>query len=842
MSDPITLAGAAEIRVGPLGIEPSLRRVSHDDGREAQLEPRVMQVLVALAQAEGRVLTREQLLGSCWPGVIVGDDALNRVIGRVRRLSETLGAGVLRLETIKTVGYRLVRTNHAPGAPRAEPHRELSGRPLGNLPRRLTPLIGREVELQQISAQLQLADLVTITGAGGVGKTRIAHEVGQLLAESFEDGAWLAELAPVTDPVQLPGAVARAMSLDLPASDDARSALAERLKARNCLIILDNCEHLIDATATLAETILAQSSTVKLVVTSQEMLRIEGEHVFSLQSLPEADAAQLFCERARTVDASFDPPEAAAGAIAAICRRLDGIPLAIEMAAVRAPMLGCDGLLARLDDRFWLLTGGRRTALPRQRTLVATLDWSHDLLSERDAAVFRRLCVFSGGFALDAAAEVCACERWDSREAAEAVASLLAKSLVAPGAAFGGRRYRLLETTRAYALGKLAAAGETQATQRRHADHFRRLAAQSLADYWLMPVGDAAFAERYFGEVDNFARAIDWAFGPDGDAQAGIALAADAVEVMMARSLYAECAAWARQAVLRLNTQTPPAVRAALLAGQARVHVMISATRAAELGAGAIEACRTDGDALSLCLALRARALGLGNLGRAEEAVPVAAEMGAMVGHFSSPSRVVAGIKAWLWRNALFLEPSTAADLLDAAIADLRSFGAEGDATLYRWARLLNYAPGDIDVEIDAWRTLLADVRRTYVRADITTAAMVGELMTRLARRGGAGDLEEAMELGRRYTHLDVVGEGHDTLAGLGWMALRTGRAALAARLAGRLGAITAEFGSRSPQRSLFNDLLAALQAELTEAELGALMADGASLSAEHARRLVLGD
>jgi len=839
----IELARAAEIRVGPLVIEPALRRISRDDGREAVLEPRVMRVLVALAQAEGRILAREQLLGACWPGVIVGDDALNRVISRVRRLSETLGAGVLRLETITKVGYRLVRIAQAPGKQPAAPHRELGEGPLGNLPRRLTPLIGREVELQQILAQLQSADLVTITGAGGVGKTRLAHEVGQSLAEAFKDGVWLAELAPVTDPAQVPGAVARAMGLGLPAGDEARRTLVERLKARDCLIILDNCEHLIDATAALAAAILEQSSTVKLVATSQEMLRVEGEQVFPLQSLAEADAAQLFFERARAVDASFDPPERSADAIAAICRRLDGIPLAIEMAAVRAPALGCDGLLERLDGRFRLLTGGRRTALPRQRTLIATLDWSHDLLSERDAAVFRRLAVFTGGSTLDAAAEACACERWDSVEVAEAVASLVAKSLLAPETAFGGRRYRLLETTRAYALEKLAAAGETQEIQRAHADYFRRLAARSLADYYLRPVSDDAFAERYFGEVDNFARAIDWAFGPQGDAQAGIALAADAEAVMEARSLYAEFAAWAALAVSRVNTETPAAVRARLLAVQAFAHTAISPARAAELAETAIEACRADGDTLSLYLALFTRAYALANSGQAAGAASVLAEMGAMVDQLPRPSRAVASFRYWLWFSAFVVEPgTTTVDPPDDAIADMRSLGAEGTAILYRCWRLFAYAPGDINEAIEEWHTLLADVRRSHTYGGLTTVLIVGQLMTLLALRRLPGDLDEAIELGHRHARIDVWYEGFHTLAGLAWVALRTDRAALAGRLAGRIGRVSAETGSRSWRRRLFDSLLAALQVELTEAELGALMAEGAGLSAEHARRLVLGD
>jgi predicted ATPase len=811
-----------------------MRRVVHDDGQEAFLQPRVMQALVALVRADGRVLSRGDLMAQCWSGMVVGDDALNRVISRLRRLSETLASGVLRLETITKVGYRLVRAR-------------------GNLPRRLTPLLGRDAELQWISAQLQSADIVTITGAGGVGKTRLAHQVGQALLEAFEDGVWLVELAPVTDPALVAGAVARAMGLDLPAEDEPLGALVERLKPRDCLIILDNCEHLIDAAAALVAALLERSSTVKLLATSQDALRAEGEQVFSLQPLAASDAAQLFCERARAVDASFDPSERNAEAVADICQRLDGIPLAIEMAAVQAPALGCDGLLVRLDDRFRLLTGGRRTALPRHRTLIATLDWSYDLLPEREAAVFRRLGVFGGGFSLDAATAVCACERWDGVEVAKALADLVRKSLVAPETARGGdQRYHLLETMRAYALEKLAAAGEARTLHQAHADCFHRLAAESLGDYYLKPVSDHAFVERYFGEVDNFARAIDWAFGPDGDAQAGIALVADMVALVWARSLFAEFAAWTEQAVARLNPETPPAVRARLLAGQARIYtgwrtawrgpVGISRARADALAMPAIEACRADGDALSLFMALWALGWAESDLRRAEDSAPVRAEMLALADRLPGQTRSGAAVKYWLWREAFTLEPATTTpNLLDEAIADLRSFGAEAQAILYRSRRLFDYAPTDTGAAIDAWRTLLADAQRTYTNAGATTSVVVGQLMTHLARRGGARDLDEAIELGRHHAHVDVWFEGFHTTAGLAWVALRTGRAPLAAHLAGRIDRVATGFSSGSQERRLADSLLSALRVELAEAELGAAMGQGAGLGAEDARRLVLG-
>jgi len=283
-----------------------------------------------------------------------------------------------------------------------------------NLPMRSGKLIGREADMAQIASLFGESDLVTVIGPGGVGKTRIAVEFAHTQLGAYDDGVWLAELAPVADPEQVTSVVARAVNIELPVGQDPLIALMERLRLRHCLIVLDNCEHVIDAVASLAEALLAHTSKVKLLASSQEMLSIEGERVIRLRSLGEPDAVSLFAERATAADTAFALRPQDAGAVAAICRRLDGIPLAVEMAAARAPSLGCEGVLQRLDDRFRILTGGRRTAMPRQRTLQATLDWSHGLLSEADAAVFRRLGAFTGGFTLEAASKVAVDERLDS--------------------------------------------------------------------------------------------------------------------------------------------------------------------------------------------------------------------------------------------------------------------------------------------------------------------------------------------------------------------------------------------------------------------------------------------
>ncbi|HZC17760.1 MAG TPA: TIR domain-containing protein, partial [Caulobacteraceae bacterium] len=359
------------------------------------------------------------LLALAQGGQIMVTEALaERLSGQGDYSFKPLGAHALedpltRVELFQ-VGAEGLKADFAPIVAEAAPQ-------VGNLPRRQGPLIGRDADMAQIGALFEAADLVTVTGTGGVGKTRIAIEYAHQRQDRHEDGVWLVELAPLADPEQVTGAIARALGVALPPGGDQVQALVDRLRPRDCLIVLDNCEHVIDAVAAVAEAALEQAPKVKLLASSQELIGVEGERVFRLRSLGEPDAIALFTERAKAADAGFTVRGRDAAAIAAICQRLDGIPLAIEMAAARAPSLGCEGVLQRLDDRFRILTGGRRTALPRQRTLQATLDWSHGLLPAEDAAVYRRVGVFTGGFTLEAASKVAADETLDAVEVIDAL-------------------------------------------------------------------------------------------------------------------------------------------------------------------------------------------------------------------------------------------------------------------------------------------------------------------------------------------------------------------------------------------------------------------------------------
>ena len=287
-----------------------------------------------------------------------------------------------------------------------------------NLPQPVSELIGRDEEVEEVVSCVRAGRLVTLTGAGGIGKTRLALAAARRLLPQFPDGVWLAEFSPLSDPSLIPATIAAAVGLELGGGEVSAQRVAKAIAARRVLLVLDTCEHVIDAAAAMAEALLRAGSAVHVIATSREPLRAEGEQLYPVPPLavPAEDAedplgygaVRLFIERARATEPDLAPDRPGATTIAAICRRLDGIPLAIEMAAARVAALGVEELADRLDDRFHLLTGGWRTALPRHQTLRATLDWSYELLTDTEQALLRRLAVFAGAFSLEAAGAVVA--------------------------------------------------------------------------------------------------------------------------------------------------------------------------------------------------------------------------------------------------------------------------------------------------------------------------------------------------------------------------------------------------------------------------------------------------
>src|SRR5579884_2058809 len=368
-----------------------------------------------------------------------------------------------------------------------------------NLPVQTTSFIGREQEMAQLKRLFSSTRLLTLTGIGGCGKTRLALQVAADLLEDYPDGAWLVELAALSEGSPVPQSVASALGLREEPGRSLTQTLIDYLQSRSLLLILDNCEHLVAACASLAETLLRSSPNVKLLATSREALNVPGETTYRVPSLlppdPERlpseekdlaaalmdyDAVRLFVERACSHRSEFALTRQNGPAVAEICHQLDGIPLAIELAAARIRAMAVEKIAERLDDRFRLLTGGARTVLPRQQTLRALIDWSYDLLDARERTLLQRLGVFAGGWSLDSAEAVCAdrpgegdleagFEEW---EVLDLLQSLVDKSLVLYEEREAEGRYRLFESVRHYALGKLSAAGDAERVRDRHADHF----------------------------------------------------------------------------------------------------------------------------------------------------------------------------------------------------------------------------------------------------------------------------------------------------------------------------------------------------------------------------------
>jgi predicted ATPase/DNA-binding SARP family transcriptional activator len=402
-----------------------------------------------------------------------------------------------------------------------------SGR--GNLRARLTHFVGRAGEVERLHGLLAEHRLVTIVGPGGAGKTRLAVEVADALADSYADGAWLVELAPVVDADETAAAIAAALGVgdaatlrDGSTSGSISDSISRHLAGRALLVVVDNCEHVIDVAAALVDELLGRVPALRVLATSREALGVSGEVLLPLAPLATEAAVELFADRAQAVEPSFTLDVTTAATVTEICERLDGLPLAIELAAARLRSLPLEQVAARLDDRFRLLTGGARTALPRQQTLRAVVDWSHDLLFDDERRLFARLSVFPGGCTLAAAEEVCADARLPADDVVDLLARLVDKSLVVADRDAGGVRYRQLQTLWQYARERLAESGEADGARDAHVAWYRSLAAG--AEQGLRGATAPTWRDRLGHELDNLRAALDWAI-ERRDAPSAIAIA-----------------------------------------------------------------------------------------------------------------------------------------------------------------------------------------------------------------------------------------------------------------------------------------------------------------------------
>jgi predicted ATPase/DNA-binding winged helix-turn-helix (wHTH) protein len=551
---PVTVARTA-IEFGRFRVLPHRRELLADN-LPVQLGGRAFDILMALIEARGAVVSKDELMARVWPDRIVEENNLAFHISALRK-AFAADRGVIR--TVSGRGYQFtgeIRTvSEAPDVPTPAAMPDAAPAPFRsstNLPEPVSELIGRDAQLDEILTLCDTHRLVTLSGAGGIGKTRLGFEAARLQLPNFTAGVWAVELALLSDPDLVPVTVATTLGVELSSGATSPQSVAHALRSRQFLLLLDNCEHVIDAAARMAEALLRVNPAAHVIATSREPLRADGEWVYLVPPLavpPEGSldgedpfrygAVRLFSERARGGAANILPDAGVVSAITGICRRLDGIPLAIELAAARTVSLGIEGLSARLDDRFRLLTTGRRTALPRHQTLRATLDWSYDLLTEAERIGLRRLAIFAGAFTLRSARAVVADDEIDVVDVDDCVANLVAKSLVTADVGDLVRRYRLLETTRAYALEKLVRSGEFDTVSQRHARRYLDLFEDAQATAETRPSHE--WLAEHTPRIGNLRAALDWAFSPSGDASIGVALTAAAVPLWMHLSLMEEC-------------------------------------------------------------------------------------------------------------------------------------------------------------------------------------------------------------------------------------------------------------------------------------------------------------
>ncbi len=436
-----------------------------------------------------------------------------------------------------------------------------------NLPVQLTSFVGRENQIAEVKQELETHHLVTLTGSGGTGKTRLSLQVAAELLEKFDHGVWFIELAPLADPDLIPQTILSAIGISEQPNKMPLEVLKEYLHEKKMLIVLDNCEHLVSASAKVANDLLNAALNLKILASSREALGVKGElsypvsslslpdvkHLPTIEQLSQYEAVRLFIDRALLVAPHFIVDKGNAPFIAQICFRLDGIPLAIELAAARIKMMSVKQISMRLDDRFRLLTGGARTALPRQQTLRALIDWSYDILSDNERLLLQRLSVFAGGWTLEAAEEVCVGQ--DDilpYDILDLLTQLVNKSLVvviAEGSQSGETRYRMLETIRQYTREKLLEAGGSEVIRQQHLNYFVKLAEQAQPElyrsnqvFWLNKLDD---------ELDNLRMALEWALS--GDGEDGLRISTNIVRFWFLRSTSNELKNWLEQLLQRYS-------------------------------------------------------------------------------------------------------------------------------------------------------------------------------------------------------------------------------------------------------------------------------------------------
>jgi predicted ATPase/DNA-binding SARP family transcriptional activator len=693
-----------------------------------------------------------------------------------------------------------------------------------NLPIPATSFVGREEEMARVKSRLPSERLVTLTGAGGSGKTRLAIQVATDLLDAFDDGVWWVELGSLTDGELLARTVAKTLGVPEVQDEPVTETLARFVGPRNLLLVLDNCEHLIEACARVVEHLLSRARDLRILTTSRELLGVEGEHVQRVEGLssprhggpPPADelldyeAARLFVGRATSFDPGFLLTDENAAHVARICVLLEGSPLAIELAAARTRALSVEDIAGRVDDAFELLDGSRRTAPPRHRTLHAAIGWSHDLLSDDEALLFRRLAVFFGGWTLAAAEAVCSGAGLAPTSVTRLLTQLVDKSLVQIQSRGDQRRYRMLETIRTYSWERLADAGEGVRLRDRHLDHFRGLvlAAEPHLGYFLPDTETDTWTPRIRADYENVRAAVEWSLDHPADSHAtvadGLRMVGNLHWFWSAEGRFTEGRSWLLRMLESAGDQ-PPDARALgqLTAGYLACWQGDFATGRTHLqGARAHFAELQDGHGTAFALhGLGFAAMGHGELADALTLLQEAHEQAEEVGD------------AWLLSFAHHFSGIVLVYMGDHEAA--ASHFEEGNEQL---------------VTVGGHRQGLAFSLFHYARI----ARLTGDHAAARSR------LEQALALFREANDLRGIGY---VLAGLAVLATAEGELPRAARLFGATESIKSVLGSflEIPLQMEYDDRLASIRMELDDEAFSAARSDGTAMTVDQAISFAIG-
>ena len=762
----------------------------------------------------------------------------------VRLLAEALGLGSEEHERLE-----MAAASQRKRQPR---QRMLPLSPRHNLPAPLSSFIGREREVGEVRRLLGQTRLLTLTGTGGAGKTRLAMEVARGLATEYRDGVWLVELAAIADAELVPSAVAAAVGVRELPGEPLLDTLGAFLSSKQLLLFLDNCEHLIDAVADLTRELLVRCPELRVLATSREALRIAGETrwtvpamsvpgpapSYPVASLSRYEAVSLFTARATARQPAFRIDSGNASAVVEACRKMDGLPLAVELAAARVDVLTAHQIAERLGDFSHLLTGGERGGSPRQRTLDATLEWSHDLLTEPERRLFAQLSVFAGGWSLESAEDVTS--PGAAQEVLELLSRLVEQSLVTTTEVSGEIRYGLLEPVRQYAKGKLESSGQAEQLRRCHAEHFLRLA--ETAEPGMAGPNRVRWLDRLEREHDNLRAALT-TFLEGVDAELGLRLCGPLGQFWSVRGHWREGRAWLEQ-VLTTTEEASPANRANALMWLA--HLEIEQGEYERAGRSARQSLALFdglGDKQGMSMALGHLGRHAAERGEVREAQELQEEALVLARQADATGLVASGLMNLGTSAQVLGDYGRAASLYEEGLVLLRELGRQGSLAylLMNWG-WMDLLQGEYSEAARKLEEGLSIARANGQQTIITfTLNNLGVATLALGDRQRAGDLlREAMLLSSELEDRYGIADRLDAMA---WLAAAEGQSQRAAQLLGAADTMRESIGAhRSPVPPFTEDHLASARALLGEEAFGRAWARGRSMTHDRAIEYALGE